>query len=317
MTDIFKHLQLTKSLDGLDLKKRLGKWDLTNISVPKPKIINEVDYNSFPTTISKEKFRFKDIELTDTDLSFSKLDYSIWENCTFNNVLFHSVSGKNVILIGCTFNNVIFENTNMMNSLLGGQVGISSGNFNRVIFLKTNLRKTYYANPKFKDCEFIDCNLKEVDFNGSRFFNCTFEGELDSVFFHGYPEYLQEDISSDLKNELYNPMENVNFSKAEMFGISFINQIDLSSCIFPVSDNYLSIRYFPRTYNIARETISFEWKGREKEIALNLIDNVYLSDKNSGKQMDFIDKKVINKMIKINGFADRLFFLLRKIEEMY
>ena len=318
MEDIFEHLRLNRYLDGLNLKKKSGKWDLTNLSIPKPKTVDKFDYKNYSIRIPDKIFKFKDVLLHNVDLSFSNLDYSIWENCTFNNVLLKETSGKKIKLIACVFKNALFENANLMDSLIGGQKESDSGHFNNIKFIKTNLKRTYYTFPKFENCKFIDCDLKEVDFDGSRFFNSSFEGKLDSVFFRGYPQHLQKDTLSDFSQMgIFNPMQNVDFTKAEMFGVTFSNQIDLSHCIFPTSDNYLFIKHFPATYEIARETVLLKWKDKDKELALDLLNNVYLSKANLKNKNDFIDKEVIDKMIKVNGFVDKLFSLLRSIEENY
>ena len=315
MEDIIKHLQQTKSLDGLNLKRKESKWDLTNISIPEPKIVNQLDNKNYSVKIPEKLFHFNDVVLHNVDLSYSKLDFSIWENCTFDNVLFTKSSLKNNKLIGCQFKNIVFENANLTDTLLGGYDGLNSGSFYKVVFIKSDMRRTYYSFPKFEYCQFNNCNLKEVNFEGSRFFNCSFKGKLDSVFFCGFPQYLPEDILLKLKgNKIYNPMENIDFSQAELFGVSFSNSIDLSSCIFPNSDNYIFIKSFPKTYETAKEYIKLKWKGNEKAIALNLIDNIYLSKSNVNNKNDFLDKRVIDKMLRINGFSDRLFSLFKEIE---
>lgn len=315
MEDILKRLQQTKSLDGLNLKKKNDKWDLTNLSVSKPKIANQFDYNNYSVKVPEKLFHFNDIVLQDVDLSYSKLDFSIWENCEFDNVTFTESSLKNIKLVGCQFKNTVFENSNLMNSLLGGYDGLHPGSFYKVVFFRTNLKKTFYSFPKFEYCEFNYCDLKEVDFDGSRFINCSFKGKLDSVFFRGHPKYLQDNLKLKLKeNETYNPMKNINFSQAELFGVSFSDCIDLSSCEFPNSDEYLFIKNFPNTFEIAKEYIKLKWKGNEKEIALNLIDNVYLSEENLKNKNYFIDKEIINHGLKIDGFTARLFSVFKEIE---
>ena len=315
MEDILKHLQQTKSLDGLSLKKKDNKWDLTNISIPEAKIADQFVYKNYSVKVPQELFHFNEVLLLDVDLSHSKLDFSVWENCTFDNVVFNKASLKNVKWIGCQFKNVVFENANLMDSLLGGYDRLNSGNFYKVVFLKTNLRRTYYAFPKFEYCEFNYCDLKEVNFNGSRFFYCSFKGKLDSVFFCGYPQDLPDDILLKLKeNEVFNPMNSVDFSQANLFGVSFSNYIDLSRCIFPNSDNYLFIKNFPKTFEIAKEYIRLKWKGNEKEISLNLIDNIYLDKMNLNNTSLFIDKKAIDQIFKKSDFANRLFSLLKGIE---
>jgi hypothetical protein len=83
-------------------------------------------------------------------------------------------------------------------------------------------------------------------------------------------------------------MENVDFSQAELRGVSFLNGIDLRKCKFPKGDNYLLVTNPARTYKIAAELVRNKWNGEDQRQALILI-KIYNVNESLGKPVDFID----------------------------
>ena len=83
-------------------------------------------------------------------------------------------------------------------------------------------------------------------------------------------------------------MENVDFSQAELKGLSFLNGIDLRQCKFPKGDNYLLVTNPARTYKIAAELVRNTWHGEEQRRALILI-KIHNANEGDAKPVDFID----------------------------
>lgn len=270
---------------------------------------------NFPIALpGTRRFEIKNATLSKVDFSFGTLYETEWMNCSFNDVRFDHAKLDNSRFWACKFDTATFSKTYLNNVLLNGTLGNDSGYFRNVVFDQANMKGTYYTNTLFNGCTFSTCKLRLVDFNGSRFENSTFIGPLEEVFFHGV-QLINPKLEPNRK-PLPNKMLNVDFTQAELESVSFLDDIDLSHCKFPESPDYLLIRNY-RNYILddVRKEIGATWEGTDKTIALTLLDQAYLSKRQRGKKMDFLDKHYL----KHTGeqFAENFFELVRKFDKKY
>ncbi|GGH16421.1 pentapeptide repeat-containing protein [Sphingobacterium alkalisoli] len=225
-----------------------GKLDLRGI------IINE-------RTIAK-------LELQNADLTFSSfkdcwIENSLFEKCNFEKVDFSKFSDHKNIFKECYFKNCKFNYASL------GDGGTS---FSECVFEDCNFFKTIFIRPEFVGVSFKNCKINSIDFFGSSFESCCFEGNLKDIWFRGgFP--LQVDYSNygiPKRNE----MKNVSFVNAELEDLTFSDNCDLSSVKIKSSDKYYK-------YERWKERLEFlkmedrNWSDKEKKEA-EIFANTYL-----------------------------------------
>ncbi len=239
-----------------------------------------------------EKKIFNDIQLSVSKLvKKNKYIDCQFENCNLSNYIFTN----------CEFEECIFTNCNFSNSFLAMNKGVESGSFLNCLFIVCNLAETSFRFPLINKCEFRNCILKETNFDGSRFSETKFVGLLDSCFFRGYSVYSTSNTLFSFSKfdplKFPNQMMNVDFSSSKLVGVSFINRIDLSNCIFPKGDEYVYLPDLKGTIKKAIEIINSSWtEGYEKETGLKLVNNLYYNKDRQEQQSDFIDSFCINEV---------------------
>jgi uncharacterized protein YjbI with pentapeptide repeats len=281
-----------------ELGKHDGRWDLRGITLA----------GDGTGVYSNSNVAFKNYIFENVDFSFSTLSESQWEKCLFKNVTFAGAKADNSRFWACRFDNVVLEKTNLISALMNGTLQNDSGYFLNVHFVETDLRDTAYGNTLIKECKFIKCKLDQVDFHGGRFVNCKFVGKLDEVCFRGV-EAINKKLFPHRK-AIPNEMLNVDFSEAVLESVIFVDSIDLTHCVFPASDDYVTIRHNRnRIFEEARKIIDLSWEGMNKKIGLTLIDQHYLSPRAINNIGDVIDKH----SHKNKEYGEPFFELIRKL----
>jgi hypothetical protein len=98
------------------------------------------------------------------------------------------------------------------------------------------LRETAYQASEFVGCKFKDTRLDKVEFEGSAFVDCSFEGEVRNVIFskRGF----------QLERFPPNEMINVDFRRAQLRWTEFRN-LDLDRVLFPSDDDHIIVQNWP------------------------------------------------------------------------
>jgi len=116
---------------------------------------------------------------------------------------------------------------------LGGVEAGRRNVFAGVDFSRADLRQTAYKSAEFSKCRFVDTKLAKVDFQGSVFADCKFEGEMYEVAFHrsafegdGLPP---------------NKMTRVDLSEAILRSVEF-RELDMDTVIWPQGEEHLVLR---------------------------------------------------------------------------
>ncbi|WP_342086186.1 pentapeptide repeat-containing protein [Dyadobacter sp. OTU695] len=226
------------------------------------------------------------------DLSYADLRGTWWTKCNVKGSLFSRTDFREVHIEASNFSECIFSRCDFRDAYMNTSRWSESGSFENVVFHRSNLCRVIFGFPILRDCSFENCKLSTTHFSASQFCNTKFIGSIESVFFQGKLDppfsWFEKLIYAKKKYSIFNPMENVDFSQAELRGVSFLNGIDLRQCKFPKGDNYLLVTNPARTYKIAAELVRNTWHAEEQRHALILI-KIYNANESHGKPVDFID----------------------------
>src|SRR5262249_23755691 len=131
-----------------------------------------------------------------------------------------------------------FRLTDLRYSALGGVHGGSRNSYRHIDFTKADLRRTAYTSAEFVACMFRDTRLEKVNFAGSTFVDCTFEGQLNEVCFNQYA-FGEEGLPP-------NEMQRVDFSQAELRAVEF-RGLDLRDVHFPKDEDHIVLNNYGQT----------------------------------------------------------------------
>jgi uncharacterized protein YjbI with pentapeptide repeats len=224
----------------LGVKKHAGRWDLRGAQLSF--LINEtrIESGGHGVTQKAGSLRLSSKTFESIDLSYADISYSRLEKCSFVNCVFEETKALEVRAYAIVFSMCIFRRADLSCSYIWN-LGTNAGMLNQVEFIECNLSTCLFSFPVIESCVFINCNLKEVDFDGSRFKNCIFKGEIDSAWFRGYSINAQKSLLGVFNRvdpkAFPNLMERVNFSESDLLGVTFSHSIDLRQCIFPSDES--------------------------------------------------------------------------------
>lgn len=153
------------------------------------------------------------------------------EDKVFIDSIFYKTVFKTVAEHGNKFYNCTFESINFKNAILG----YDSSCYTNCCF--KNVRFGAFIKPQFEDCKFINCDFYNVDFQASNFENCIFIGDLNNVWFRG--NFPTVSLKKEFGHAKQNKMFNVSFEKATLHDVTFSDDCDLSTIIFPHKGQYL------------------------------------------------------------------------------
>jgi hypothetical protein len=91
--------------------------------------------------------------------------------------------------------------------------------------------------------------LYAADFDGSRFVNCKFIGEVNSPWFrkHSIKEFEPNFILNQVnKKKFANEMQEVDFLEATLKYVTFSKDLDLSTCKFGPGTKFESMEKFEK-----------------------------------------------------------------------
>ncbi|HMJ70404.1 MAG TPA: pentapeptide repeat-containing protein [Cyclobacteriaceae bacterium] len=320
-TDVEIRNELIRAIRGaglLDqvsgLKKTDGRWDLRGFKVPAPARTENI--RSYLKV--EGAFAFTGMVIDNSDLSYADLSFTTWRDCKIGNSIFVEAKLKDVFMAASDIVNTEFINTDFKDSFIGQNVGKNSGSFINVTFNECNLSNVGFCFPKIEGTNFKNCDLKDTDFDGSRFANCKFTGLLDSTFFRGYSKDAHTSFlwvfNRVRPRNFFNEMYGVDFSEASLSGISFTNHIDLSRCILPRDGSAILVTDLKNTYDLMKIRINNEWSGEYKRIGLEYIDSIYYNKDRQDQPNDIIDIDTLSQGTGMEKFGQDFFNLLKNVK---
>lgn len=301
-------------------EKHAGRWDLRGAQLSTLENEKRIEAGGHGVTQRFGSLKLKSVKVESVDFSYADLSYSWWEACKVSNSLFEEAKARELWVYATDFSNCVFKNTNLSYSYLGENVGMNSGSFKNVEFLGADLKECIFCFPIIENCIFKDCNLIATNFDGSRMKACRFAGKVDSAWFRGYSTSAQKSLFGIFNRvdpkAFPNPMEDIDFSEAELIGVSFSHGIDLSKCFFPKDDSkYIVVKNLKEIYSRAKYVIEREWGEEDRRKGIGFIDTIFYKPDHRDQQLDFIDKDLLTDSGKDQAFGEKFFNLMKEIND--
>ena len=219
------------------LRKIEGRTDLRRIVSPDPTLGKTVETSVGGLTLLHGLTEFSQIRWEGIDFSDSRLNSLRFHDSVISNCMFNECSCEDWRIWSTSFKNCSFRDADLRGASLGAVDGGKRNRFEDILFEKTDLRDTSYTSTEFIRCVFRNAKLNKVDFQGSVFTDCVFEGELREVIFY--------DRGFNGKDLPPNEMLRVDFSKAHFRYVEF-RRLNLETVEFPESDEHIIIDDFPK-----------------------------------------------------------------------
>ena len=105
-----------------------------------------------------------------------------------------------------------------------------------VDFSRSDMRGLISTTATYVDCNFSHARLDKIDFQSSSFIRCRFAGEVREVLFY--------DNAFDPRKKEANPMEDVDFSQAQLRWVAF-RRLNLDRVRLPESRDHLILKNYP------------------------------------------------------------------------
>jgi pentapeptide repeat protein len=130
--------------------------------------------------------------------------------------------------------------------------------FQKVDFTGADLRQTAYVSAGFVSCLFKNTRLNKVNFQGSTFMDCSFEGELREVCFN------RKGFGADALPP--NEMLRVDFSRAQLRSVEF-RGLDLGDVYFPTDPDHILLNEYPQTLDRLLQSLRGRTDMASKKLA--------------------------------------------------
>lgn len=173
--------------------------------------------------------------------------------------------------------------------------------YQRVGFSRANLRSIACHTATFVDCDFSNAQLVKIDFQSSSFIRCRFAGLLREVMFydHGFKTGKRDP----------NPMEDVDFSDAELQWVEF-RPLDLDRVRFPQSSHHLIVNSYRCVLEKAVRELQADARGK----GLCAVMENRLKWAGPHQEVGEFNRRDLLEMV-VEAEAERAFSLLRRLEK--
>jgi uncharacterized protein YjbI with pentapeptide repeats len=130
--------------------------------------------------------------------------------------------------------------------------------FKGVDFSNADLRQTVYVSADMADCTFADGKLSNVDFQGTVFVNCRFQGQLNDVLFHRYA----------FRGEAFPPneMKGVDFSRAKLRHVEF-RGLHMATATWPQDDDHILLNDYLATLDRVLDALKTRTDVESRKLA--------------------------------------------------
>lgn len=237
-TEALIRLASGRSIEGLGLGERNGRVNLNGLTVPQPTAIKPL-LLAFADVVSVQGLiEIRGRVLRSMDFTGGRLDSLRFFDSSMSDCIFDECRCRDWRAWGTTFEGCRFREADLREAALGGVIGGKVNIFRNVAFIETDFRQTAFSAAQFVGCAFENCNLTKVNFGGSSFTDCVFEGELREVCFNrtafGY-ESLKP-----------NEMAGVDFSRAVLRMTEF-RCLNMENVRFPADNGHIIVDDYPAT----------------------------------------------------------------------
>jgi hypothetical protein len=232
--------------------------DLRGIVAPPADRLRTLDHKGWVVQELGGLLEFRRAQLTNLDMSSGQLNSLRFFHTTITNCRFDGAKCQDWRMWAIDVADTTFVKADLRNAVLGAWHEGRGNVFRKVDFSAANLRSIVCPAATFTDCDFNNAHLAKVDFQSSSFIRCRFAGLMREVMFydHGFKTGKPDP----------NPMEDVDFSEAELRMVEF-RRLDLDRVKFPTSSDHLVVRH----YRCVLECALRELQGNSKWTGLRAI----------------------------------------------
>lgn len=261
--EIFARLLSGSRLDDLKLSEHDGRLDLRGIAAPLPERIKTFEKKGWVVAQLGGLLTFEGAKLADLDFSGARLESFRFFNSIVNNCRFDMAQCRDWRLWAVDVTDTTFVGADLRNAVLGAWYEGRGNLYQRVNFSGANLRSIVCPAATFVNADFGDAQITKVDFQSTSFIRCRFAGLLREVMFydHGFKTGKPDP----------NPMEDVDFSEAELRMVEF-RRLDLDRVRFPVGTDHLIVRHYRCVLERAVRELRTDakWKGLRADMEFRL-----------------------------------------------
>ena len=299
--EVWKRLAQGKPLDGLGLGVRDGRLDLSGLLAPEPTIVRTVRTPLADVSALDGITVLNHIKWESLDFSSSRLNGLRFQNCKISNCVFDECGCRDWRLWRTTVLNSTFISADMRKSALGGVQEHWVNTFQKVDFTRTDLRQTAYVSARFNNCLFKNTRLNKVNFQGSAFTDCSFEGELREVCFN------QRAFGATALPP--NEMLRIDFTRASLRSVEFRN-LDLNEVCFPTDPDHVLLNDYPQSLERLLQGLRGRTELASRKLAAYL--GAYRKWAGPRQRQGVLNK---NDLLEVGG-EDGLRIVLKMIETM-
>ena len=208
--ELWKRLIESKPLDGLGLATKEGRVDLSRLRLPEPTVAKELSTSIAEVAVLSGQTKLKGVRWDRLDFTGSRLNGLLLFDCEITDCIFDDCKCQEWGLWATVVSSTSFRFADLRKAALGGIQEGRRNIFKEVDFTEADLHQIACSGAQFFGCVFKDTRLFKVDFGGSSFTDCRFEGELREVCFNRVPSVLPP-----------NEMLRVDFSRAQLRSVEF------------------------------------------------------------------------------------------------
>lgn len=236
--------------------------DLQGLSFPTVELCKQIGMATMVVSSVTGRLEFGEAALRRIDFSKAQLDFSVWNNCSFEHVQFDNAKLQNVRFFGCRFVDCSFRSTSLRDASFSvGQNGVET-EIIRSVFEKADFKGASCHNPVLRSTSFLNCKLDGFVFESALCDDVRIVGEYDELTFRGMP-------SEPDRNRL-----NVDFSKANVTWLNTDYGVDLTAITLPADDSCIVIKERLRAVAVLNARLSEEAGEHGKEM-VRLLTAIY------------------------------------------
>lgn len=229
--------------------------DLQGLSFPTVELCKRIGMATMIVSTVTGRQEFRDAALRRIDFSKARLDFSVWNHCSFEQVRFDGAKLQNVRFFGCRFVDCSFRSTSLRDASFSVGRNGTETEIIHTVFEKADFKGASCNNPVLRSTSFLNCKLDEFVFDGALCDHVDIIGQYDELTFRGMPDKPD-------RNRLL-----VDFSKANLTWLNANNGVDLSSMTLPEDGSCLVIKDRLRAITVLYSRLSQESGNTGKEVA--------------------------------------------------
>ena len=233
--EVWRRLAIGKSLQDLGLGEHDGRTDLRGISVPQVANLKLKSFRNWEIGRLKDYLELRKVHFDAMDFSDSSLEYLRFFNARISDCRFDRADCRNWNVKATDVTATSFIEADLRDCGLGLWYEGRGNVYRFVDFSRADMRDLISTTADYIDCNFSNARLDKVEFDSSGFIRCRFAGEVREVIFY--------DRGFKSPKPDPNPMEDVDFSKAQLRWCAF-RRLNLDRVLLPQDPHHLIVKNY-------------------------------------------------------------------------